>query len=77
MSQKHLPLDIQKKIVIDFLKQCNDYSELMLNKYQQQLSDQDLKDSASQKIHDWNTYKDFNEYAINELDGDELDDWFK
>jgi hypothetical protein len=49
----------------------------MLNKYQKQLSDEELSRSAAQKIQDWKTYKDFNEYAIKELKGDELDEWFK
>ena len=48
----------------------------MLKKYEQQLRDDETKNSAPQKIHDWNVYKDFNEYAIKELKGTELDEWF-
>jgi len=77
MTESTISLEDKKNIIIDFLKQCNDYSELMLKKYQRQLSDGELNDSASQKIHDWNTYKDFNDYAINELKGEELDEWFE
>lgn len=77
MTKSTVSLEDKKDIIINFLKQCNDYSELMLKKYQKQLLDEELNNSASQKIHDWNTYKDFNEYAINELKGEELDEWFK
>jgi len=77
MTKGTLSLAEKKDIVVTFLKQCNEYSESILNKYQKQLSDEELSRSAAQKIQDWKTYKDFNEYAIKELKGDELDEWFK
>ena len=77
MTECIISLADKKKIIVDFLQQCNKYSDEMLKKYEQQLTDEETKESAPQKIHDWCVYRDFNEYAINELQGDQLDDWFK
>lgn len=77
MSERTISLTEKKTIIIDFLQQCNQYSDAMLKKYQQQSTDEGLQQSASQKTHDWNVYKEFNEYAINELHCEDLDDWFK
>ncbi|MBV1875394.1 MAG: hypothetical protein KUG50_02075 [Cycloclasticus sp.] len=76
MTKSTLSLADKKSIIIDFLKQCNEYSDGMLKKYEGQLIEEETKSTAPQKIHDWNVYRDFNNYAINELKGDELDDWF-
>lgn len=76
MTKSTLSLAEKKSIIIDFLQQCNQYSEGMLQKYEGQLMVEEKKPSASQKIHDWMVYRDFNNYAINELKGKELDDWF-
>ncbi|HIF17868.1 MAG: hypothetical protein ABGX33_01595 [Cycloclasticus sp.] len=76
MIESTISLADKKQIITEFLQQCNDYSDAMLEKYEQQLRDKATKESAPQKIHDWNVYKDFNEYAIKELNGTELDDWF-
>ncbi|MDX2426182.1 MAG: hypothetical protein QNK15_08015 [Cycloclasticus sp.] len=69
----------KKEIIIDFLKQCNSYSGQMLDKYSTQLIQSDLEGAAvaKQKIHDWTTYREFNDYAIEELKGEQLDDWFE
>ena len=77
MSERIISVVEKKAIIIDFLRQCNQYSEEMLKKYQQPSDDEQLQQAALQKIHDWNVYKDFNEFAIGELSGDALDDWFK
>jgi hypothetical protein len=76
MTQRTISLADKKNIIIDFLHQCNQYSDEMLKKYDQQLTDDEKKESAPQKIHDWGVYKDFNEFAIKELKSTELDDWF-
>lgn len=76
MSKSMLSLADKKSIIIDFLQQCNKYSDGMLQKYEGQLTTEETKISATQKIHDWSVYRDFNSYAINELKGKELDEWF-
>jgi hypothetical protein len=77
MSQTAISLVDKKMIVTTFLRQCNNYSDEMLKKYQAQLYVEGVKESAVQKIHDWSVYREFNKYAIQELGGHELDDWFK
>ncbi|RLA43668.1 MAG: hypothetical protein DRR42_21425 [Gammaproteobacteria bacterium] len=77
MTQSTISLAEKKLIIATFLRQCNDYSDVMVNKYQAQLQDNNLEDSAAQKIHDWSVYRKFNEYAVQELGGDELDHWFR
>ncbi|MBL4744500.1 MAG: hypothetical protein JKX87_07735 [Cycloclasticus sp.] len=77
MTADTLSLDEKKAIIIKFLQQCNHYSDGMLDKYREQLNDVELEGVANQKIHDWGVYKDFNDYAMKELVGQDLDDWFK
>ncbi|PCI21520.1 MAG: hypothetical protein COB62_03250 [Piscirickettsiaceae bacterium] len=72
MTERTVSLAEKKSIIIDFLQRCNHYSDKMLEKYQSPLTQE-----APQKVHDWTIYKEFNEYAINELNSDDLDDWFK
>jgi|TARA_R110002074_G_scaffold402194_1_gene604428 deoxyhypusine synthase len=78
MINSTISLQDKKEIIIDFLKQCNSYSEQMLDKYSSQLVQSDLEGAnvVKQKIHDWTTYREFNDYAIGELKGEQLDDWF-
>jgi predicted DNA binding CopG/RHH family protein len=76
MIESTISLADKKQIITEFLQQCNGYSDAMLKKYEQQLTDEQTKKSAPQKIHDWTVYKNFNEYAIKELKGTDLDDWF-
>jgi len=76
MIESTISLADKKQIITEFLQQCNGYSDAMLEKYEQQLTDEQTKYSAPQKIHDWTVYKNFNEYAIKELNGTDLDDWF-
>ncbi|PCI69556.1 MAG: hypothetical protein COB26_06305 [Piscirickettsiaceae bacterium] len=78
MSERTISLADKKEIIIDFLTKCNTYSDQMLKKYGAQLediSDEELLE-VNQKIYDWKCYKVFNEYALGELEGAELDDWF-
>ena len=78
MTNSTISRQDKKEIIIDFLKQCNSYSGQMLDKYSMQLIQSDLDDTivVKQKIHDWTTYREFNDYAIEELKGEQLDDWF-
>ena len=68
----------KKRIVEDFLKHCNDYSDNKLRKYRASLTGaDDEQDLAIQdRIGHWVAYRAFNEHAIMELKGSELDDWF-
>jgi len=65
--------EFKKKIIIEFLQQCNSYSKEKIKLYQEST----VIDLAVQdKIKAWNSYKEFNEYAIKELKKETLDDWF-
>ncbi|MCY4340533.1 MAG: hypothetical protein OXE48_04080 [Gammaproteobacteria bacterium] len=69
----------KKRIVEDFLKRCNHYSDNKLRNYRASLTgadgEQDL--AIQDRITHWVAYRAFNEHAIKELKGSELDDWFK
>lgn len=68
----------KKRIVEDFLRRCNDYSDNKLRNYRASLTGaDDEQDLAIQdRISHWVAYRAFNEHAIMELKGSELDDWF-
>jgi len=78
MSTNTISLQEKKLIVIDFLKKCNAYSEDMLIRYESELGETAEADAlkTQQKMHDWSSYRDFNDYAIGELKGEKLDGWF-
>ena len=68
----------KKRIVADFLTRCNQYATAQIGRYRGQL-DADAPGNAlsiQDKIGHWTAYRSFNEHALKELDGDELDDWF-
>jgi hypothetical protein len=78
MGIETISVELKKLIIIDFLQKCNEYSEQKLLTYSDvliNLSEKD-KEGIQQKIHDWECYCDFNDFAISELKGEELDDWF-
>jgi len=68
----------KKRIVEDFLKRCIDYSNNKLRGYREDLdgADSEQELALQDKISHWTAYRFFNEYAIEELKGAELDDWF-
>ncbi len=68
----------KKRIVEDFLKRCIDYSDNKLRRYRASLdgADSEQELAIQDKINHWVAYRFFNEYAIEELKGAELDDWF-
>ncbi len=68
----------KKRIVEDFLKRCNDYAADMILKYRKSLGAADAEQELvlQDKISHWVAYRAFNEHAIMELHGAELDEWF-
>ena len=68
----------KKWIVEDFLKRCNDYAADMIVKYRKSLSATNAEQELvlQDKISHWVAYRAFNEHAIMELHGAELDEWF-
>ena len=68
----------KKRIVEDFLRRCNDYAADMILKYRKSLSTADAEQELvlQDKITHWAAYRAFNEHAIMELKGTELDEWF-
>ncbi len=68
----------KKKIISDFIRQCNDYADGQIRKYQARLDsveDMEALDIET-KIYHWKVYRAFNAYSIEELKTDELDPWF-
>lgn len=68
----------KKKIISDFIRQCNDYADGQVRKYQARLEQAGTMDALEieTKIYNWKVYKAFNIYTIEELKTDELDSWF-
>ena len=68
----------KKKIVSEFIRQCNDYADGQLRKYQARLEQAEAMEALEleAKIYNWKVYKAFNAYAIEELKTGELDPWF-
>lgn len=68
----------KKKIISDFIRQCNDYADGQVRKYQARLAQAGAMDALEleTKIYHWKVYKAFNIYTIEELETDELDSWF-
>ena len=69
----------KKRIVADFLQRCNRYATAQIARYRDQLDSDAPGDALAiqDKIGHWTAYRAFNEHALMELDGDELDDWFE
>ncbi len=68
----------KKKIISDFVRQCNDYADGQIRKYRVRLEQADAMETLDieAKIYNWKVYKSFNTYTIEELKTDELDRWF-
>ncbi len=73
-------MNLQKKkdLVTSFLLKCNAYADERLARYAAESESVSGLEALNvqDKIHHWATYKAFNEYTIEELETDELDDWF-
>lgn len=63
----------EKEIVINFLFKCNHYSSKKIKKYQEAKV---IEQETQKKIAQWQSYSDFNKYAIKELKETKLDSWF-
>jgi len=68
----------QKELVARFLRQCNASADGKLGEYADSLrgASQALTRETEAKIVRWETYKAFNEHAIDELSTERLDHWF-
>lgn len=68
----------KKAVVSDFLVSCNRYAESQLEMYRGQLAGSTGAEALAiqDKIGHWTAYRAFNEQALAELAGRELDDWF-
>lgn len=67
----------KKQIIIDFLKKCNTYGDKEIVRYQAQLEGNETDAQLiRKKIENWQIYQQFNEHAMGELQGSELDNWF-
>jgi len=68
----------KKAVVADFLVKCNRYAENQLERYRGQLAGTSGVEALAiqDKIGHWTAYRAFNEHALGELAGRELDDWF-
>ena len=68
----------KKAVVADFLVKCNRYAESQLERYRGQLTGTSGAEALAiqDKIGHWTAYRAFNEHALGELAGRELDDWF-
>ena len=73
-----MTLTQQKRVVRRFLEQCNTYAAGKLAEYEDRRRTTEDEDSApiEAKIAQWTSYRDFNAYALSELETDRLDDWF-
>lgn len=70
-------LSQRKRIVAGFLRRCNDYAEQRIADYSARQAGADAMTALTlqDKIGHWCAYRAFNEHALAELDGSELDDW--
>ncbi len=77
MTSINISVEDKKMIIVEFLEKCNGYSDQMFDKYERQLLETGVDQQAiNKKIADWRVYKEFNAYAVNELKGTDLDEWF-
>ncbi|MDX1562021.1 MAG: hypothetical protein R3305_03805 [Gammaproteobacteria bacterium] len=68
----------KKSIVRHFLARCNDYAADQIERYEARLAsaDEAERNSLKRKIDQWTSYREFNDYALRELETTELDGWF-
>ena len=68
----------KKQIVTAFLEHSNGYANGMLANYRGQLDEATGMDALTlqDKITHWTAHRAFNEYAIEEMKGTRIDDWF-
>lgn len=66
----------EKKIVLRFLRQCNEYSDREIDRNAEKIKSGENIEAICGKIQKWLAYREFNERAISEVESGELDDWF-
>ena len=73
-----MTLSEKKELVRQFLTRCNAYADTKLAGYRMRLQGAGAGDAQEieVKIGRWNAYREFNEYTIDELLTERLDDWF-
>ena len=71
--------ELKKEIVKDFLSKCNVYATMKLKDYtaeDQETQSSSKKRELHEKRNQWQTYIQFNEHAIKEINTGKLDSWF-
>ncbi len=73
-----MTLNEKKAVVARFLRQCNEYARHELARYRTELDQAEGRQALAlqDRIGHWTAYMAFNEYTLEELDGDMLDSWF-
>ncbi len=73
-----MTLNEKKAVVVRFLRQCNEYAGNELARYRTELNQAEGRQALAlqDRIGHWTAYMAFNEYTLEELDGDTLDSWF-
>jgi hypothetical protein len=74
MNTTHIT--VKKEIVVSFLRQCNAYSDRMIDSYRTRIAEGEDIQELCKKAAKWSAYREFNQRAIDELTAGELDDWF-
>lgn len=70
------PIAVKKEIIVSFLRQCNAYSDGMIDKYRARIAQGGDIQELCKIATKWSAYREFNQRAIDELAAGELDDWF-
>ncbi|MDA0715303.1 MAG: flavin reductase [archaeon] len=60
---------IEKEIVVRFLRQCNEYAYKSIARKNER--------GETQEIGPWESYIEFNQHSIDEIESGELDHWFE
>jgi hypothetical protein len=73
-----MKLDEKKRVITDFLTQCNRYAEGRLAEYRAELVSASGRRALElqDKIGHWTAYHTFNEHTLMELESTTLDEWF-
>lgn len=73
-----MTLTEKKAVVVRFIQKCNEYADDKIARYRGELEQADGMRALGiqDKIGHWTAYRAFNDYTIEELRTDALDDWF-
>lgn len=69
----------KKAVVAAFIAKCNGYADGELARYRRELEAAAGREALAiqDKIGHWTAYRTFNEHTLRELEGSQLDDWFR